>query len=199
MILAIDTSTSRTSVALVDGDRIVVEKHADGAMSHGEVLGTLVESALACAFANAEDIDAVAVGTGPGPFTGLRVGIAFARTFAWARGIPVVGIGSLDALAADVEQDDFTVVADARRKEVYWARFVDGVRQGQPAVNRPSEVSADYVVGEGGFLYADYFANHHEPRFPRAAQVGLLAARGMATGESMPVDAQYLRHPDVTL
>lgn len=199
MILGIDTSTSRTSVALVDGDRVVVEKFADGAMSHGEVLGTLVESALACAFAKASDISLVAVGTGPGPFTGLRVGLAFARTFAWARAIAVVGVCSLDALAADVDHRDFTAVTDARRKEIYWARYIDGVRQGEPSVNKPADLDAGYVVGEGGFLYTDHFPDHHEPRFPRAAQIALLAAAGRARGDEMPVDARYLRHPDVTV
>lgn len=199
MILGIDTATSRTSVALVDGERIIIEKFADGAMSHGELIGTLVESALAAAFATPADIQLVAVGTGPGPFTGLRVGLAFARTFAWARGIPVVGVCSLDALAADVEVAEFTAMTDARRKEIYWARYLNGARQGEPQVSKPAEVNAEYVVGEGGFLYSENFPNHHEPRFPRAAQVALLAARGIDSGQQLSIDARYLRHPDVSL
>lgn len=199
MILGIDTSSARTNVALIDGDRIVVEKFADGAMSHGEVLGTLVESAFACAFTTAAEVTAVAVGTGPGPFTGLRVGLSFARTFAWARKIPVFGICSLDALAADVDHPNFHVVTDARRKEVYSAHYVNGLRQGEPSVSKPTEVVADYVVGEGGFIYPQYFANQHEPRFPRAAQIALLAQQGVRRGEAMPVDAQYLRRPDVSV
>lgn len=199
MILGIDTSSSRTSVALVDGDRVVVEKFADGAMSHGEVIGSLVESALAGAFTTADKVSAVAVGTGPGPFTGLRVGIAFARTFAWARSIPVWGICSLDALAADCDESDFIVATDARRKEVYWARYQDGVRQGEPAVTKPNEVPSGYTIGEGGFIYPNVFTNHHEPRFPRAEQIALLAQVAHAQGRPTPIDALYLRHPDVSL
>lgn len=199
MILGIDTSSARTSVALVDGDRIVVERHADGAMSHGEVIAGLVESALASAFILPVQISAVAVGTGPGPFTGLRVGLAFARTFAWANSIPILGVCSLDALAADVALDDFVVVTDARRKEVYWARYIKGIRQGEPQVSKPEEVAATMVVGEGGFLYSSHFKQPGEPRFPRAAQVALLAQQAVAQQLPSPIDARYLRHPDVSV
>lgn len=199
MILALDTSSSRTSVALIDGERVLAEKFADGAMSHGEVIGSLVESALACAFTTADKVSAVAVGTGPGPFTGLRVGLSFARTFAWARSIPVWGVCSLDALAADVDHIDFIAVTDARRKEVYWARYVDGKRQGDPAVCKPSDIPAAYSVGEGGFIYADHFVDHHEPRFPSAVQIGLLAQQRDSAGVELPLEPYYLRHPDVTL
>lgn len=199
MILGIDTSSSRTSVALVDGERVIAEKFADGAMSHGEVIGTLVEGALASAFTTAESLSAVAVGTGPGPFTGLRVGIAFARTFAWARSIPIWGVCSLDALAADCDQSDLIVVTDARRKEVYWARYQSGVRQGEPVVTKPNEVPVGYTIGEGGLIYSDLFTNHHEPRFARAVQVALLAQAAHAAGRPTPIDALYLRHPDVSV
>lgn len=199
VILALDTSTSRSSVALVDGDRVLAEKFSDGAMAHGEVIGSLVESALACAFTTADKVAAVAVGTGPGPFTGLRVGIAFARTFGWARSIPVWGVCSLDALAAEVDHKDFIVATDARRKEVYWARYVDGLRQGEPEVSKPADVPTGYTVGEGGFLYLDHFVDHHEPRFPSAVHIALLARRDSALGKALPLDARYLRHPDVSL
>ena len=82
---------------------------------------------------------------GPGPFTGLRVGIAFARSYALARNIPVIGICSLDAI--DIDQAEYTVAIDARRKEIYWARYKDGVRIEGPSVSKPDEVS-DYVIGE---------------------------------------------------
>jgi tRNA threonylcarbamoyl adenosine modification protein YeaZ len=75
---------------------------------------------------------------GPGPFTGLRVGIAFAQTFALARNIPVIGICSLDAIK--VEDSEYTVAVDARRKEIYWASYKDGVRVDGPAVSKPAEV-----------------------------------------------------------
>jgi tRNA threonylcarbamoyl adenosine modification protein YeaZ len=87
---------------------------------------------------------------GPGPFTGLRVGIAFAQSFALAREIPVRGVCSLDAIAAQVTDKDFIITVDARRKEVYWARYVDGVRVAEPAVNFPADVT-------GANIHADLF------------------------------------------
>jgi tRNA threonylcarbamoyl adenosine modification protein YeaZ len=90
----------------------------------------------------------VVVGMGPGPFTGLRVGISFARAFAAARNIPVIGICSLDAIVVD--QAAYTVAIDARRKEIYWARYQDGVRIEGPAVNFPADV-AEYIID----LYPD--------------------------------------------
>lgn len=200
VILAIDTSTSRTSAALVDGARVVAEKYADGAMSHGEVLGVLFESLFATTFTTPSAVTAVAVGTGPGPFTGLRVGIAFARTFAWARSIPVLGVCSLDAIAADCTEPEFTVVTDARRKEVYWANYRDGVRQTEPAVNKPGDIAqSTYAIGDGAFIYSDFFPEHHEPKFPRASQIAFLAVAARDRGEELSIEARYLRHPDVTL
>jgi tRNA threonylcarbamoyl adenosine modification protein YeaZ len=135
-VLAIDTSTSRTSVAIIDGDSILFGGFRDGATAHGPSLPALVQEALAVS-----DVDEVVVGMGPGPFTGLRVGIAFAQSFALARDIPVRGVCSLDAIAAQINEKDFIVTVDARRKEVYWARYKDGVRVGEPAVNFPADVS----------------------------------------------------------
>jgi tRNA threonylcarbamoyl adenosine modification protein YeaZ len=87
---------------------------------------------------------------GPGPFTGLRVGIAFAQSFALAREIPVRGVCSLDAIAAQINQVDFIITVDARRKEVYWARYKNGIRVEQPAVNFPADVT-------GASIHADLF------------------------------------------
>ena len=144
-ILAIDTSTSRTSVAIIDGDTLVFSGHRDGATAHGPSLPALIQEALAVS-----DVEEVVVGMGPGPFTGLRVGIAFAQSFALARDIPVRGVCSLDAIAAQVDEKDFIITVDARRKEVYWARYTDGVRVGEPAVNSPADVS-------GAPIHADLF------------------------------------------
>ena len=144
-VLAIDTSTSRTSVAVIQGDSVLFSGYKDGATAHGPSLPALVQEALAIS-----DVDEVVVGMGPGPFTGLRVGIAFAQSFALARGISVRGVCSLDAIAAQINDKDFIVTVDARRKEVYWARYTDGIRVGEPAVNFPSEVS-------GAPIHADLF------------------------------------------
>ena len=146
-VLAIDTSTSRTSVAIIEADTVVFTRFLDGATAHGPSLPTLLQEAL-----TVSGVDEVVVGMVPGPFTGLRVGIAFAQSFALARQIPVRGVCSLDALAAQINEKDFIITVDARRKEVYWARYTDGVRVGEPAVNFPTDVS-------GAPIHADLFPN----------------------------------------
>jgi len=144
-VLAIDTSTSRSCVAIIEGTQILYSGFRDGATAHGPSLPALVQEALAVS-----DVDEVVVGMGPGPFTGLRVGIAFAQSFALAREIPVRGVCSLDAIAAQVTEKDFIITVDARRKEVYWARYTDGARVGEPAVNFPADVT-------GAKIHADLF------------------------------------------
>ena len=139
--LAIDTSTSRTIVGLVDGSKVLFESFSEGATDHGRAVSDLVTQALL----NNPAPERVVVGMGPGPFTGLRVGIAFARTFALAREIAVIGVCSLDAIV--VNQNEYTVAIDARRKEIYWARYKDGVRVEGPSVNKPDEVS-DFIIDQ---------------------------------------------------
>jgi tRNA threonylcarbamoyl adenosine modification protein YeaZ len=142
-VLAIDTSTSRSCVAIIEGTNVLYTGFRDGATAHGPSLPALVQEALAVS-----DVDEVIVGMGPGPFTGLRVGIAFAQSFALARGIPVRGVCSLDAIAAQVTEDDFIITVDARRKEVYWARYTNGVRVTEPAVNFPAVVNGAKIYGD---------------------------------------------------
>ena len=146
-VLAIDTSTSRSCVAIIAGSDVIYSGFIEGATAHGPALPALVQEALAVS-----DVDEVVVGMGPGPFTGLRVGIAFAQSFAWARDIPVRGVCSLDAIAAQINKRDFIITVDARRKEVYWARYTDGVRVGDPAVNFPADVSGAPIYPD---LYPD--------------------------------------------
>ena len=146
-ILAIDTSTSRTSVAIIEADTVLFSGFRAGATAHGPSLPALVREALAVS-----DVEEVVVGMGPGPFTGLRVGIAFAQSFALAREIPVRGVCSLDAVAAQIDEKDFIITVDARRKEVYWARYIDGVRVGEPAVNFPADVAGAPIHAD---LYPD--------------------------------------------
>jgi len=144
-VLAIDTSTSRSCVAIIEDSKVLYSGFRDGATAHGPSLPALVQEALAVS-----DVDEDVVGMGPGPFTGLRVGIAFAQSFALAREIPVRGVCSLDAIAAQVREKDFIITVDARRKEVYWARYTDGARVGEPAVNFPTDVN-------GSMIHADLF------------------------------------------
>jgi tRNA threonylcarbamoyl adenosine modification protein YeaZ len=167
-VLAIDTSTSRSCVAIIEGTSILYSGFRDGATAHGPSLPALVQEAL-----SVSEVDEVIVGMGPGPFTGLRVGIAFAHSFALARGIPVRGVCSLDAIAAQIQESDFIITVDARRKEVYWARYTNGVRVGEPAVNFPADVT-------GAKIYADLFPD----------MVSLANLPGNAT------EPIYLRRPD---
>ena len=165
--LAIDTASSRTIVGLLDGAKVLFESFADGATDHGRAVSDLVAQALVGNPAP----DQIVVGMGPGPFTGLRVGIAFARTFALAREIPVIGVCSLDAIETDMS--DYTVAIDARRKEIYWARYIGGERVEGPSVNKPDEVK-DFIIG----LYPS---------------VKKLVALGAEQHEGEPF---YLRRPD---
>ena len=135
-VLAIDTSTAQTSVALIQDGEVLFNKSHNDPLAHGEVLPKLVAQALAVN----KQIDLIAVGMGPGPFTGLRVGIAFAQSYALAAQIDWIGVCSLDAMAAGINQSEFIVSTDARRKERFWARYKDGVRITQPAVSKASEL-----------------------------------------------------------
>jgi tRNA threonylcarbamoyl adenosine modification protein YeaZ len=139
--LAIDTATSRTIVGILDGDKVLFEGFHEGATEHGFAITELVVKALAVC----PKPDQVVVGMGPGPFTGLRVGITFAHTFALARNIPVIGVCSLDAIVID--KDEYTVAIDARRKEIYWASYKSGQRISGPAVNKPAEVEG-YILDQ---------------------------------------------------
>jgi tRNA threonylcarbamoyl adenosine modification protein YeaZ len=187
--LAIDTSTSRTSVAIVDQGAILWHGYRDGATSHGHSLPSLVANALQ----SASQIEQVVVGMGPGPYTGLRVGIAFARAFALARVIPVIGICSLDAIAALVrEKDEFLIATDARRKEVYWAQYSYGVRIEGPHVDRPSvvETLGLPIFGEGAVKYG--IAETEEDQFPDA-----LSLVALSENTELHIDEPlYIRRPD---
>ncbi len=167
-VLAIDTSTSRSCVAIIEGASILYSGFRDGATAHGPSLPALVQEAL-----SVSDVDEVVVGMGPGPFTGLRVGIAFAHSFALARGIPVRGVCSLDAIAAQIQESDFIITVDARRKEVYWARYANRVRVGEPAVNFPADVT-------GAKIHADLFPD-------------MVSLANLSGDVTEPI---YLRRPD---
>ena len=129
-VLAIDTSTTRTTVALVQDGNVLLALHHDDPIAHGEILPRLVSQLLEVE----NSIDEVVIGMGPGPFTGLRVGIVFGQSFAFARNIPWRGICSLDSMAAQVNEPDFIIAVDARRKEFFWAQYIDGVRATEPNV-----------------------------------------------------------------
>ena len=144
------TPQLQTSVALIQDGEVLFNKSHNDPLAHGEVLPKLVAQALAVN----KQIDLIAVGMGPGPFTGLRVGIAFAQSYALAAQIDWVGVCSLDAMAAGINQSEFIVSTDARRKERFWARYKDGVRITQPAVSKASELEK---FGLSIFTEGDYF------------------------------------------
>lgn len=181
--LAIDTSTARTQFAIVLADQLKWLEFEDGATTHGDVLAKFGEIAAR------ESIDQVVVGMGPGPFTGLRTGIIFAKAFGFARGLPVHGVCSLDAIAFGIELPEFIVATDARRKELYWARYVNGARVGNPQVSPPSEIPKLPIFGEGAAKYS--LTSDSEHLYPNLISFPELIGGFEAINEPM-----YLRHPD---
>ncbi len=146
------------------------------------------------------DLDAVVVGLGPGPFTGLRVGLVTAAVIADARGIPAYGVCSLDGIAGAVDASSLIVASDARRREVYWARYVDGLRVDGPDVARPADVPTDAVAmaGSGARLYESVLGLPLlDADYPSVWALASRAAdrvRGGAPTE--PLTPLYLRRPD---
>jgi tRNA threonylcarbamoyl adenosine modification protein YeaZ len=195
VVLAIDTATPAVTAGIVaDGD-LLAERVSVDARAHAERLTPNVLGALADAGLQMADLDAVVVGCGPGPFTGLRVGMATAAAYGHALGIPVHGVCSLDAIGGQTAGETL-VVTDARRREVYWARYRDGVRIEGPAVNAPADVdpgAARSVAGspEHAALFGLALC---EPSYPTPA--GLIAAVTDWSDNPAPLVPLYLRRPD---
>jgi tRNA threonylcarbamoyladenosine biosynthesis protein TsaB len=201
VLLAFDTATPHVTVALHDGDDVVVELVAERAMKHAEQLAPLIEQAMAQAGIVRQDLTAIAAGVGPGPFTGLRVGLVTARTLAFVLEIPVYGVCSLDVLAVEAADTgavttDFVVATDARRKEVYLARYDErGNRLEGPLVDKPAALATDaVVVGEGGVLYPEAFPHRAGPAAPSGGWLARVVADERA--ELCDPEPLYLRRPD---
>ncbi|MGF1342690.1 tRNA (adenosine(37)-N6)-threonylcarbamoyltransferase complex dimerization subunit type 1 TsaB [Streptomyces flavovirens] len=198
-----DTATPAVTVALHDGDRVVAETGQVDARRHGELLLPAVDRVLAEAGVKLDAVTDVVVGVGPGPYTGLRVGLVTAATFGSVLAVPVHGVCTLDGLAhaAGVE-GPFAVATDARRKEVYWARYEDGrTRTGEPAVDRPADIAERLaglpVVGAGALLYPEAFPDARGPEHVSAGALASVAAERLAAGrELLPPQPLYLRRPD---
>ncbi|WP_058046794.1 tRNA (adenosine(37)-N6)-threonylcarbamoyltransferase complex dimerization subunit type 1 TsaB [Streptomyces roseifaciens] len=208
LLLALDTATPAVTVALHDGDKVIAESRQVDARRHGELLLPAVDRVLGEAGRKLDAVTDIVVGVGPGPYTGLRVGIVTAATFGAALGVPVRGLCSLDGLAYAAGQagleGEFVVATDARRKEVYWARYADArTRITEPAVDRPADLTEKLagltVVGAGAVLYADSFTDVRAdmPEHQSAGALASLAAERLRTGgEFLPDQPLYLRRPD---
>jgi len=242
LILAFDTATPAVTVALHDGSRVLARESVVDSRRHGESLAPAITKALAAARASITDVTTVAVGVGPGPYTGLRAGLVTARVFGSTLDIEVDGVCTLDIIAAQASSAspgghsasrgtppsprwpgtprsaspggrppgtprraaagrEFLVATDARRREVYWARYApDGSRLEGPQVCPPAELPEGYpIAGEGPLLYSGLAAGSEtiDPRYPDAAVLAQLSAERIAAGLP-PGDAEplYLRRPD---
>jgi tRNA threonylcarbamoyl adenosine modification protein YeaZ len=197
LVLALDTSTPAVTAGVVRVPELEVlaERVTHDARAHAERLTPNALAALEDAGLAMADLDAVVVGCGPGPFTGLRAGMATAAAYGHALGIPVYGVCSLDAIGVQTT-GDVLVVTDARRREVYWARYRDGARTHGPAVNAPADVDpgpARAVAGspEHAALFGLPLRGPERP-----TPAGLAAAVPDWSGEPPPLVALYLRRPD---
>lgn len=202
MLLAMDTATPRVSVALLDGQSVLAERAAIDAMQHTEVLSPMIAATLAAAEVPLTSVDTVVVGVGPGPFTGLRVGLMTARTLARVVAARLVGACSLDAVAAEVVDrglggEGFGVATDARRREVYWAEYdAQGRRSEGPTVRRPAEVDATRlpVAGTGAVIYSSHFPQAIDVAYPDAARMGQAVLDSRIP--SLQAEPLYLRQAD---
>ncbi len=205
VLLAFDTATPSVTVALHDGERVVAERRCVDAMRHGELLAPSIEAVLAEAGVIRQDISAVAVGVGPGPFTGLRVGLVTARTLALVLQVPVYGVCTLDVLALEAVEtgqvkEPFLVATDARRKEVYWASYdADGARAEGPQVGKPAALATQGpvngpVVGRGAVMYPAAFMTPVPPEDPSAGWLATAVAEERV--ELYDPEPLYLRRPD---
>ena len=204
MLLAFDTSSPTVTVAVHDGTDVVTEHTSERQLKHGEQLAPLIETALGSAGLVRQDLTAIGVGVGPGPFTGLRVGLVTARTLGHVLELPVYGVCSLDVLAVEAValravESEFAVASDARRKEVYLATYdAEGRRLTGPLVGKPGELATDgAVVGEGPGLYPEAFPQGVRPHRPSAGWLARTIAEELA--ELCDPEPLYLRRPDAAV
>ena len=224
LVLAFDTATPAVTVALYDGTHVLAETTTVDARRHGELLAPSIDAVLTEGGASRLDVTAVAAGTGPGPYTGLRVGLVTARVLGSALGVPVYGVCTLDVIAADAAAAaggrEFIVATDARRREVYWARYdASGRRLDGPAVGIPADVAdvaaarqtaqaaqpsgragqrpGVLAAGAGALLYPGVLGEPIGPSYPAAGTLARLAAQQLAAGApATGAEPIYLRRPD---
>ncbi|MFV2083289.1 tRNA (adenosine(37)-N6)-threonylcarbamoyltransferase complex dimerization subunit type 1 TsaB [Micromonospora sp. LOL_021] len=224
LVLVLDSSTPAVTAALAeitDDVRLLASRRTVDARAHGELLSPQIAACLAEFGATAADLTAVVAGLGPGPFTGLRVGLVTAASMAHALDIPTYGVNSLDALGraagtdlagsdaagSDAATGRVLAATDARRREIYWAVYAaDGRRLTDPAVGAPAAVAGALAglgvttaVGDGALRYAEPLGVpvRPEPRYPDPLPLARLAAdRVRAAAPTEPLTPCYLRRPD---
>lgn len=195
IVLALDTATARTSVAVVgmlDGREVSAQVDHVDARRHAEVLPRLIRTALDQAAIGIDRVDIVACGVGPGPFTGLRVGVATALAIGAGRSIPVVGLCSLDVIADEATRtlrEPVTVLTRARRGEVAWATYdTDGNRIDGPVIRKEDGLRVDgHCVGDAGPV--DVVG------YPSAAVLAGIVLGRLAAGEGIPELVEYPEDP----
>jgi tRNA threonylcarbamoyladenosine biosynthesis protein TsaB len=222
LVLGLDTATPAVSAALHDGQRVVSQACTVDSRRHSELLAPMIAKVMADAGASRGDLTGIAVGVGPGPYTGLRVGVVTARVLGSVLGLPVHGVCSLDVIAAAVRWGlggwsprastvplgrDFLVATDARRREVYWARYdAAGRRVDGPHVGRAGSIEGAAelaVAGAGGQLYPEAFREVTGPAYPDARTLCAIVT-GQLAGAAQPgmqppllaAEPLYLRRPD---
>ena len=192
-VLAIDTSVG-LSVAILNSNGELTQSQAVDHGMQGELTADLISQVIVNSGLKIAELTDVVVGVGPGPFTGLRVGLVTASVFAHAREIPIHGICSLDAIAFDYAEP-CVVVTDARRKELYWARY-DGSRVGEPQVSKPEDILAQFpdteFVGPGAQIYPEVISGKFLEL--KAGSLAKLFVSGAA--QIVEVSPMYLRKPD---
>ena len=209
LVLAIDSASAATSAAIAevtaDGVAVMAAEANVDARAHGEVLAPLIQSCLVTVGRAPGDLAAIVAGIGPGPFTGLRVGLVTAAALGDALTIPTYGVCSLDAIggvAAAAAESRLLVAADARRREVYWAGYTQGVRDGDPLVAKPADLElAGYtaMAGAGARLYADALGLPLlDQDYPDLrALIAVAAERILKQAPTEQLTPLYLRRPDI--
>ena len=195
VLLAIDTSAGTAVAVLVDGV-VASESYDANSMQHAEQIGIQIQQGLEAAKKKSSEVTAVAVGVGPGPFTGLRVGIAAAKMFAEGVSVPIYGVGSLDAIAfANSLNEPTLVLTDARRSEVFFGLYQGKTAAGVPktllgpGVKKQAELEVQLKAAGHDYVLANTQVS--------AANLGLLGLAQLAEGTAnTSVVANYLRAPD---
>jgi tRNA threonylcarbamoyl adenosine modification protein YeaZ len=208
-VLAIDTSSPAVTAGVVTvGPELALAalRAPLAPRGHGELLSPSIAACLADVGIGPAGLAAVVAGTGPGPYTGLRVGLVTAAAFADALGIPAYAVCSLDAIGdAGADEPELLVVTDARRREVYWARYAAGRRIGELGVDRPGDVPVEgvtAVAGAAGELYPDAWPQLRlrPERYPHPLSLVRLARERIESGAAGdPLVPLYLRRPDAVV